>query len=311
MRQVTIGMPVFNGERFIERALSSLLRQSFQDFAIVVSDNASTDDTAEIVERISTDDERLSLVRQPGNLGASANFIYLASIVETPLFMWAAADDTWSQDYLHLCVRKLVSDANLAFTSGDIVSCDFAGSTVRRVPQFLGLDHDDPAVRLRRFAAQREAVGKANLVYSLFRSEIITGIAASAQETFSEWGGDMALVAAALERGRYLPAGESAVLYKQAGSQDDIETNRTLATGHYHRIQYAGSFPPDRLASFSETMTRLLAHPRHKKVVARTLKWRQFGTARWQIAQRLRNLPTKILTRVQRRRVSADRVDRL
>ena len=71
---VSIGMPVYNGERFIRDALESLLAQSFTDFELIISDNASTDTTERICKKYAARDSRIRYVKQSGNIGAALNF---------------------------------------------------------------------------------------------------------------------------------------------------------------------------------------------------------------------------------------------
>ena len=71
---VSIGLPVYNGERFLTQALEALLSQTFTDFEIVISDNNSVDGTQAICERYAARHERISYIRQAANLGAAHNY---------------------------------------------------------------------------------------------------------------------------------------------------------------------------------------------------------------------------------------------
>lgn len=103
---VSIGMPVYNGERYIRQALDSLLAQTFTDYEIVVSDNASTDATGVICREYEKRDSRIRYVRQPKNLGAARNFKYVLDQA-TGYFMWAACDDVRSPDFIEINLRFL------------------------------------------------------------------------------------------------------------------------------------------------------------------------------------------------------------
>src|SRR3954452_14103167 len=89
---VTIGMPVYNGARYLEEAVGSLLSQTEKNFVLIISDNCSTDETPEICARLLAQDPRVRYVRQEMNLGATRNFEYLLRSATSPLFMWAAHD---------------------------------------------------------------------------------------------------------------------------------------------------------------------------------------------------------------------------
>ena len=105
--KVSIGMPVYNGEQFIRCALDSLLEQSFPDFELIISDNASTDGTEEICREYAARDQRINYVRQPLNLGAYANFKFVLDEAHGEYFMWAACDDIRSADFIELNFKFL------------------------------------------------------------------------------------------------------------------------------------------------------------------------------------------------------------
>jgi glycosyltransferase involved in cell wall biosynthesis len=115
--QLTIGMPVRNGADGVRRALDSLLAQTWTDFRLVISDNQSTDDTVAICEAYAAADPRVTVVRQPQNLGIFGNFRYLLMQADSPYFMWACHDDFWAPTYVE---RNI---ANLAAHPEAIASC--------------------------------------------------------------------------------------------------------------------------------------------------------------------------------------------
>ncbi|MBC7953085.1 MAG: glycosyltransferase family 2 protein [Rhodospirillaceae bacterium] len=88
-----VGLPVYNGEAYLPAALDSLLSQSFGDFQIVVSDNASTDATAEICRDFAAHDPRLRYTRTTRNMGAGPNFNRVFTFCQSPFFKWMAHDD--------------------------------------------------------------------------------------------------------------------------------------------------------------------------------------------------------------------------
>src|SRR5437899_11794112 len=104
---VTIGMPVYNGERFIGRAIESLLAQDYAKLEVVVSDNCSTDGTLDIVQRLAHKDTRVRLSRADRNAGAGANFNRVLQLARGEYFMWAACDDVWLPRFVSALVREL------------------------------------------------------------------------------------------------------------------------------------------------------------------------------------------------------------
>lgn len=104
---VSIGFPVYNGERFIRRALDSLLAQDFREFDLLISDNASDDATADICREYAAADPRIRYVRHEVNKGAPWNFEYVMRETRGTYFMWAAHDDLWHPGFVGRCVEEL------------------------------------------------------------------------------------------------------------------------------------------------------------------------------------------------------------
>lgn len=152
--RVSIGLPVYNGQRYMEAALSALLAQTFTDFELVISDNASTDRTSEICQKYAAADPRVRYYRNETNLGANPNFNRVLELSRGEYFRWAAYDDVCMPQYLARCVEALDSDrkAVLAHTRTTII--DEAGNFIDTHPDALAkrgiLPHeiDDPPRQL-------------------------------------------------------------------------------------------------------------------------------------------------------------------
>lgn len=104
---VSIGLPVYNGERFIARALDALLAQTIGAFELLISDNASTDGTRQICESYASRDPRIRYVRSKANAGIEANFKKVLDRATGEFFMWAACDDWWAADFTSRLVDAL------------------------------------------------------------------------------------------------------------------------------------------------------------------------------------------------------------
>ncbi|MEM7426663.1 MAG: glycosyltransferase family 2 protein [Pseudomonadota bacterium] len=107
---VSLGMPVYNGEAFVENAIKGVLAQSFGDYELIISDNASTDRTREICLDYARQDARITYVRQPENLGAVPNFRQVFELSRGRYFKWTAVDDRCHRTYLEKAVRMLESN---------------------------------------------------------------------------------------------------------------------------------------------------------------------------------------------------------
>lgn len=105
--RLTIGLPVFNGEDLLSESIEALLGQSYEDFELVISDNASTDSTAAICRRYMKLDSRVRYVRQLCNIGLHPNENFLMRQTHTELFKLAAHDDLHARDLVKRCVEAL------------------------------------------------------------------------------------------------------------------------------------------------------------------------------------------------------------
>lgn len=138
MAQVTIGLPVYNGEKYLEQALESLCSQTFMDMKIIISDNCSTDSTPEIIKKWSRIDSRIAVTyRQPENIGALANFEWVLKKADTSRFMFAAHDDSWSSDYVEKLYNVSIQDKGIKLSVPYVVYTDEGGREVgsRKYPQ--------------------------------------------------------------------------------------------------------------------------------------------------------------------------------
>lgn len=121
--KVSIGVPVYNGQRYLEQALRSLVDQTHADFELIISDNASTDRTAEICQEFAARDPRIQYYQNATNIGANPNFNRVLDLARGEYFRWAAYDDICEPTYLQRCVAALDADpsAVLAHTKTAII----------------------------------------------------------------------------------------------------------------------------------------------------------------------------------------------
>ncbi len=108
--RVTIGIPVYNGENYLAESIESILAQTFSDFELIITDNASTDKTAVICQAYAQNDPRIRYIRNEENLGASPNYNLLVSLARGEYFKWQAHDDLSTPEFLERCVAVLDAD---------------------------------------------------------------------------------------------------------------------------------------------------------------------------------------------------------
>ena len=121
---VSVGMPVFNGEKYIREALDSLLVQTFTDFELIISDNASTDNTEAICKEYVNKDARIRYVRQPENRGGAANFRFVLDEADGEYFMFMAHDDIRELTWIEKAVDFLVLNPSTILCASDVMVMD-------------------------------------------------------------------------------------------------------------------------------------------------------------------------------------------
>jgi glycosyltransferase involved in cell wall biosynthesis len=103
--KVSIGLPVWNGEKYLRLALNSILQQDYTDFELIISDNASTDGTPEICKTYAANDSRIRYFRNESNIGAGPNYRKVFELSRGELFKWCAHDDVCHSGFLRRCVE--------------------------------------------------------------------------------------------------------------------------------------------------------------------------------------------------------------
>jgi glycosyltransferase involved in cell wall biosynthesis len=144
---VTIGLPVFNASRYLAECLTALVGQTYRNIHIVISDNASTDDTVAICDEYAARDGRISIVRTDKNRGAGWNHRRVLELAKGTYFRWHGADDTIAPSFVAECVAALETnpEAVLAYPLTTII--DDHGVAIRKTSDRLPLGASDPRVR--------------------------------------------------------------------------------------------------------------------------------------------------------------------
>lgn len=172
--RVSVGMPVYNGARYLPGAVEAFLAQTFEDFELIISDNASTDRTAEIAAGFAARDPRIRYFRQSKNIGGAANFAFVLSEARGDYFQWAAHDDLWRPFWLERAVDALDADPEIGFAFPSFAIKDQVFGFLEDYDPgiFSFVESDDSRARLLNFFALHFS-HKCNIVYSLFRKEFI------------------------------------------------------------------------------------------------------------------------------------------
>jgi len=170
---VSIGLPVYNGEKYLCGALDALLNQTFSDFEIILSDNASTDATEAICRKAAAQDPRIRYIRQPENRGGLWNFDFVLHEARGAYFMWAAVDDLWSLNFLEVLRECLEADPQAVGAQGEYDRIDAEGKPFSDVTASYEMENPSRFGRVLTLARQRAT----NIyIYGLFRTSVLQQI---------------------------------------------------------------------------------------------------------------------------------------
>jgi glycosyltransferase involved in cell wall biosynthesis len=129
--KVSIGLPVYNGERFIRNAINTILSQKFTDIELIISDNASTDGTKQICQEYANRDMRVKYFKQSQTVPIVENFVNVLQLAQGNCFMWATHDDYYdSDDYITILYDKINEGYTLVFPNSNIIILNSEGHIV-------------------------------------------------------------------------------------------------------------------------------------------------------------------------------------
>ena len=216
--RVSVSLPVYNGENYIRQALDAILAQDFADFELIITDNASVDDTQTICTRYAAQDNRIRYVRNPENIGAAANYNLGFELTRGAYFKWNSHDDFVNPQYLRLGVEALDRTPDAVVAYGDIVHIDGDGHAISdediialgiptTVPDLTALSSLPPAERFKRMI---RVGGADNVMFGVMRTDALRNGSLHKHYYMS----DRALIAELSLRGTFIPV-DGMVLYNR------------------------------------------------------------------------------------------------
>ena len=170
MSQISIGLPVYNGQDLIREAIDSMLAQTYSDFELVISDNASTDESETICREYAAQDNRVKYCRSEENVGAAANFRKVLHLSSSKYFKWIGVDDHCAPSYLEQTKQILDSRDDVVVCCSKVDIIDGEGKTLRKYEDAQELPQSSPSQRFKEFLTQDSWV---NAVYGLMRADAL------------------------------------------------------------------------------------------------------------------------------------------
>ncbi len=217
---ISIGMPVHNGEKYLREALDSLLAQDYENFELIISDNASSDRSEELCRDYAARDRRIRYHRNAQNIGAVKNLYRLRDLACGRYFMWAADHDLWHPTFISRCARVLDENPGvvLCYARTQLVAAD--GQPLGLMEDQIDTRHLSTAVDRYRYLLWR--IGWCNMVYGLFRAEALKAL----RQVRPVFGADNALLAEVALRGDIAQLPDALYFRRKNREDEDYETRK-------------------------------------------------------------------------------------
>jgi len=165
---VSIGIPVYNGAKYIGETIETILSQSYDNFELIISDNASNDGTSEICSSYAEKDKRIRYYRNKVNLGAAFNYNNVFKLSKGKYFKWAAHDDLLSNNYIEKCIEKMENDPSIIICHPKTTIIDAVGNNIGNYNDLLDFRSKAPNIRLKNYLFRPAAMW--NAIFGLIRS---------------------------------------------------------------------------------------------------------------------------------------------
>jgi glycosyltransferase involved in cell wall biosynthesis len=168
--RVSIGLPVYNGDNFLAAAIDTLLNQTFTDFELIISDNASTDGTEAMCREYAAKDPRVQYHRSETNYGAAWNFNNTFHLARGEYFKWAAHDDTHHPEFLARCVEVLDRSPEIVLCFSKTTFIDESGKEYKEYDYRIDFAETPLRKRFFHFVCGGYIVQE---IFGLIRSEVL------------------------------------------------------------------------------------------------------------------------------------------
>jgi glycosyltransferase involved in cell wall biosynthesis len=236
--RLTIALPVYNGENFVEHALESILAQTYHDFELVISDNGSTDRTQEICEKYARADARIRYFRYDVNRGAGWNYENARALARgTDFFKWSAHDDVIAPTFVARCIQALDNDPGAVLAFSGVAAIDADGEVTR-------LKH-----RQVEALAERASLRFGNIVGTNANPDAVFGVMRVAALAHTRGQGDYVasdrvLLAELALQGRFYEVPEVLLF-----NRDHPSRSVRITGGNFHKL--SAWFAPEKREQFA------------------------------------------------------------
>ena len=184
---LSIGIPVFNGEKYLRQAIDSVLAQTYQDFELIISDNGSTDQTENICREYLSKDDRVYYFRSEKNHGAAWNWNRVFELSSGVYFKWVAHDDVYDPQFLAKCIDVLEKDPAIILCHSKNALIDELGKVIGKYESATFRNFQKPHERFYEVLIRKGYPTLAWLIFGVFRREALKKTRLFGPHIGSDW----------------------------------------------------------------------------------------------------------------------------
>ncbi len=171
---VSIGLPVYNGADYLKSTIDSILAQTFKDFELIISDNASNDATQQICEEYAAKDHRIIYIRNQENVGAIQNYLNLLEASRGKYFKWAGHDDLLKPKLIEKLVEALENNPEFVLSYSRTTRINGEGEVITdNYKDELDITLDTPSKRFKAYNDRFKENTMCDPIFSLYRKEVL------------------------------------------------------------------------------------------------------------------------------------------
>lgn len=173
---ISVGMPVYNEEKYLKESVESILNQDYKNFELIISDNSSTDGTEQICLELAQNDYRIKYIRNTANIGAVENFNKVCREARGEFFMFAGGHDLWSLNFISSCLKILQDNPTTVLSFASTVWIDKFNDPIKKEASFYDTRGCDPVTRFMYVLW-----GPMNPIYGLMRTDCMKNVRLNTQ----------------------------------------------------------------------------------------------------------------------------------
>jgi glycosyltransferase involved in cell wall biosynthesis len=272
---VSIGLPIFEEERYLRLTIESLLAQDYPNFKLIICDNASADGTENICKEFQAKDPRVRYFRSQTNIGAIANFNRALELADGKYFLWAGGHDLWEPTFISVAVGVLESNPEVVLVYPRATRIDDQGRHHGTIPDELDTQGLAP---LNRYLKLIWNLQSCTIIHGLMRAEVVR----STKLFRKSWACDITLLSELSLKGEFARLPQVLFYRRDFRPQEQEDLNqwksRALTTVEGPQSKRLGLTLPELFREMRNEQLRLVFHSNLRandklRAIVQTIKW--------------------------------------